>query len=132
MKKSFEVLGKFKYMLTTLTSKLHARKLKSRLNFGNASYHSVQGLQSSCLFSRNVNVKIYKTITLPVVLYGIEIWSLTSSEEHRLRVFENRILRRIFGPKRDEKRETGESCTMGSFIICTHHRVLLGRSNEGD
>jgi hypothetical protein len=57
---------------------------------------------SSRLLSRNVNVKIYKTIILPVVLYGCETWSLTLREEHRLRVFENRVLRRIFGPKRDE------------------------------
>jgi hypothetical protein len=55
---------------------------------------------SSCLLSRDVRVKIYKTIILPVVLYGCETWSLTLREEHRLRVFENRILRRIF--KRDE------------------------------
>jgi hypothetical protein len=57
---------------------------------------------SSRLLSRNVKVKIYKTIILPVVLYGCETWSLTISEEHRLRVFENRVLRRIFGPKRNE------------------------------
>jgi hypothetical protein len=50
----------------------------------------------------NVKVKIYKTIILPVVLYGSETWSLTLREEHRLRVFENRVLRRIFGRKRDE------------------------------
>jgi hypothetical protein len=56
--------------------------------------------------SRNVKVKIYKTIILPVVLYGCETWSLMLREEHRLRVFENRFLRRIFGPKRDEV--TGE------------------------
>jgi hypothetical protein len=49
-----------------------------------------------------VKIKIYKTIILPVVLYGCETWSLTLREEHRLRVFENRVLRRIFGPKRDE------------------------------
>jgi hypothetical protein len=49
-----------------------------------------------------VSVKIYKTIILPVVLYGCETWSLTLREEHSLRVFENRVLRRIFGPKRDE------------------------------
>jgi hypothetical protein len=61
---------------------------------------------SSRLLSRNVKVKIYTTIILPVVLYGCETWSLTLREEHRLRVFENRILRRIFGPKRDEV--TGE------------------------
>jgi hypothetical protein len=46
--------------------------------------------------------RIYKTIILPVVLYGCETWSLTFSEEHRLRMFENRVVRRIFGPKRDE------------------------------
>jgi hypothetical protein len=52
------------------------------------------------------STSIYKTIILPVVLYGCETWSLTLREEHRLRVFENRVLRRIFGPKRDEV--TGE------------------------
>jgi hypothetical protein len=56
--------------------------------------------------SGNVKVKIYKTIILPVVLCGCETWSLTLREEHGLRVFENRVLRRIFGPKRDEV--TGE------------------------
>jgi hypothetical protein len=57
---------------------------------------------SSRLLSRNVKVKIYKTIILTVVLYGCEIWSLTLREEHRLRVFENRVLRRMFGPKKGE------------------------------
>jgi hypothetical protein len=80
-------------------------EIKSRLNSGNACYHSVQSLLSSRLLSRNVN-KQYKTIILPVVLYGCETWSLTLREEHRLRVSENRVLRRIFGPKRDEV--TGE------------------------
>jgi hypothetical protein len=61
---------------------------------------------SSRLLSRNVKVKIYKTIILPVVLFGCESWSLTLREGHRQRVFENRILRRRFGPKRDEV--TGE------------------------
>jgi hypothetical protein len=77
-------------------------EIKSRLNLGNACCHSVQSLLSSRLLSRNVKVKIYKTIILPVVLYGCETWSLTSREQHRLRVFENRVLRRIFGPKRNE------------------------------
>jgi hypothetical protein len=54
----------------------------------------------------NVKVKIYKTIIRPCVLYGCETWTLTLREEHRLRVFENRVLRRIFGPERDEV--TGE------------------------
>jgi hypothetical protein len=56
---------------------------------------------SSRLLYRNVKVKIYKTMILPVVLYGCETWSLTLREENRLRVFENRVMRRIFGPKRD-------------------------------
>jgi hypothetical protein len=59
---------------------------------------------SSRLLSRNVKIKIYRTIILPVVLYGCETWSLTLREENRLRVFENRVLRRIFRPKRDEVR----------------------------
>jgi hypothetical protein len=51
---------------------------------------------------KSLKIRIYKTIILPVVLYGCETWSLTLREEHRLRVFEKRVLRRIFGPKRDE------------------------------
>jgi hypothetical protein len=57
---------------------------------------------SSRLLSKNLKIRIYKTIILPVVLYGCETWSLTLREEHRLRVFENRVLRRIFGPNWDE------------------------------
>jgi hypothetical protein len=58
------------------------------------------------LLSKNTKIKIYRTIILPVVLYGCETWSVTLREEHRLRVFENRVLRRIFWPKRGEV--TGE------------------------
>jgi hypothetical protein len=61
---------------------------------------------STLLLSKNVKIRIYKTILLRVVLYGCETWSLTLREERRLRVFENRVLRGIFGPKRDEV--TGE------------------------
>jgi hypothetical protein len=77
-------------------------EIKGRLNSVNACYHSVQSLLSSSLLSRNLKVKIHKTIILAVVLYGCEIWSLTLREEHRLRVFENKVLRRIFGPKTDK------------------------------
>jgi len=52
--------------------------------------------------SKNIKIKLYRTIILPLVLYGCETWSLTLREEHRLMLFENRMLRRIFGPKRDE------------------------------
>jgi hypothetical protein len=54
-------------------------------------------------YIKNPKIKIYKTVILPVVLYGCETWSLTLREEHRLRVFQNRVLRKIFGPKREEK-----------------------------
>ena len=56
---------------------------------------------SSGLLSKNIKIKIYRIIILPFVLYGCETWSLILKEEHRLSVFENRMLRRIFGPKRD-------------------------------
>jgi hypothetical protein len=66
----------------------------------------VQKLLSSRLLSKNIKIKIYRIIILPVVLYRCETWSLTLREERRLRVFENRVLRRVFGPKRDKV--TGE------------------------
>ena len=81
-------------------------EIKSRLRSGNACYHSVQKLLSSRLLSRKLKINIYRTIILLVVLYGCEAWSLTLREERKLRVFENRVLRRIFEPRRDEV--TGE------------------------
>ena len=66
----------------------------------------MQNLLSSSLFSKNTKIKLYRNIILSVVLYGCETWSLTLREERRLRVFENRVMRRIFGPTRDEV--TGE------------------------
>jgi len=65
----------------------------------------VQNLLSSKLLSKTVKIKIRRTIILPIVLYGYETWSLKLKEELRLRVFENRVLRRIFRPKRDEVKE---------------------------
>ena len=69
-------------------------------------YHSVQSLLSSSLLSKNLKIKIYKSIILPLVVYECETWSLTLREECRLRLPENRVLRRLFGPQRDEV--TGE------------------------
>jgi len=97
----------FKYLGTTLTNQnCNQEEIKSRLKLRNACYHSVQNRLSSSLLSKNLKIKSYRTIILPVVLYGCETWSLTLREERRLRVFENRVWRRIFGPKRDEV--TGE------------------------
>jgi hypothetical protein len=97
---SFERVEEFKYLGITLTRDNSIQEeIKSRLKSGNACYHSVQSLLSSSLLSKNFKIKIYITIILPVVLYGCETWSLTLREERRLRVIENRVLRRIFGPE---------------------------------
>jgi hypothetical protein len=99
---TFQNVAQFKYLNMTVTHQnLIHEKIMSRLNLGNACYHSVHNLLPSRL-SKNVKIRIYKTTVLPVVLYGCETWSLTLREEYRLKVFENRLLRRIFGPKRDE------------------------------
>jgi hypothetical protein len=99
----FVNVAQFRSLGTTVTNQnLIQEEIKRRLNSGNACYHSVKNLLSSRLLSKNIKIRIYKTIILPVVLYGCETWPLTLREEHGLRVFENRVLRRIFGQKRDE------------------------------
>ena len=98
---SIERVEEFKYLGTTLTDQNSIQaEIKNKLKLGNACYHSVQNLLSSRLLSKNLKIKIYGTIILPVVLYGCETLSLTLREERRLRVFENRVLR-VFGLKRD-------------------------------
>jgi len=92
----------FKYLGTTLTNQNSIQEeIKSRLKLGNACYYSVQNLLSSRLLSINLKIKLYRTIILPVVLFGCETWSLILRKEPGLRVFEKRVLRRVFGPKRD-------------------------------
>ena len=115
----------FSYLTLTNCNSIQ-EEIKSSLKSGNACYHSVQNLLSSSLLSKNLNIKIYRTIILPVILYGCEIWSLTLREEHRLRVFENRVLRRTFGPKKDGATESGENYIMRSLMICTPHPILCG------
>ena len=91
------------YAKTTLTNQNSiAEEIKSRLRSGIACYHSVQNLLSSRLLPKNLKIKINRTIILPVVLYGCETWSLTVREERKLRVFENMVLRKIFGSRREE------------------------------
>jgi hypothetical protein len=96
----------FKYLGTTITNENYIQEeINSRLKLDNACYYSVQNLLSSSLLSKNLKIKMYRTIILPVILYGCEIRSLTLREERKLRLYENRVLR-IFGPKRDKV--TGE------------------------
>jgi hypothetical protein len=99
--KSFKTEEQFKYLGTTLMNQSSIREeIESSSKSWNAFYHSVRNLLSSSLLSRSVKIKIYRSIILPVVLCGCECWSLTLREECRLRVFENKVLRRIFGFKR--------------------------------
>ena len=100
-------MQEFKYWVAALPIQNSVQEeIRSRLKSGNACYYSVQNLLSSILLFKNLKFKIYRTIILPVVLYGCETWSLTLREEHRLRMSENKVLRSIFGSKRDEV--TGE------------------------
>ena len=86
----------------------------------------MQNLSSFSLLSKCVKFKIYRTIILPVVLYGCETWLLTLRDEHRLRVFEKRVLRIIFGPDRDVVKGSGENYIMRYLMICTAHPILCG------
>jgi hypothetical protein len=97
----------FKFLGTTVTNQnLIQEEIKRRLNSGNSCYHSVQNLLSSRLLTKSLKIRTYTAIILPLVLYGCETWPLALREEHRLRVFEIRVLRRIVGLKKDEV--TGE------------------------
>jgi len=109
--KCTERVEQFKYLGTTLRNQNSIQEeIKSRLKSGNVCYHTVRNLLSFSLLTKNLKIKIYRTIILPVVLYGCETWSLTFRKEHRLRVFENRVLR-IFGPKRDKGNRQVEKTT---------------------
>ena len=112
---AIERVEEFKYQGATLTDQNSIQEeIKSRFKLGNACYHSVQNLLSSRLLSKNLNIKIYRTIILPVVWYGCETWSLTLREEHRLMVFENRVLRGVLGLRGTRRQGNGESYIMRS------------------
>jgi hypothetical protein len=87
---------------------LTQEEIKKRLNSGNACYHSIHNLLSSRTLSKNVKITIHKSIIFPVVLYRCETWFLTLGKEHGLSVFENSVLGRICGPKRNEVIGLGE------------------------
>jgi hypothetical protein len=88
--------------MTVTNQNLIQEEIKRRLNSGNACYHSVKNICLLICCLKKVKIGIYKIINLPVVLYGCETWSLALREEHKVQVFENRVLRRIFGQNRDE------------------------------
>jgi hypothetical protein len=90
---------------TTLTIQNSIQEeIKSTFKPGNGCYYSVQNFLSSSLQAKNIEIKIYRTIFLPLCFNACETWSLKLREEHRLRVFESKIQRRIFGPKRNDVR----------------------------
>ena len=92
----------------------------------------MKSLSSSSLLSTNLKIKIHRTIILPVVLYGCGTWSLTSREDHRLRVFENRVLRRMFGPKRGEVRGEWRKLYNGELknLYCSPNIVRVIKSRR--
>ena len=103
MWRGWKRVEEFKYLGTNLTYQNSiSEENKSRLRSGNACYYSVQNLLSSRLLSKNVKIKLYRTIIFPVVLYGRETWSLTLREKRKPREFESMVLRRIFGSRREE------------------------------
>ena len=123
----YEMVEEYKYLETNLTNHTYIQEeIKNRLKSENACYNSVQNPLSSSLLSKNLKIKMYRSLIFPVVLYGCETWSLTLKEKRRLRVSENRALRRIFGQKRCEKMGEGENYIMRSLMICTPHSIFCG------
>jgi len=103
---SFERVEQFKYFGKTLMNQNSIlEEIKRRLRSVNSCYHLVQNLLSSTLPSKNIKVKIQRPIIVPVVLYGCETWLLKLQEECRLKVSENKVLKRISGHKTDKVTE---------------------------
>jgi hypothetical protein len=99
---------------------------KSRLESGNVCYHSVQNLLSSSFLSRNIENKIDGTVILRIILHG----SVTLREEHRARVFVNRVLKRIFDRTMDELTKKWKRLRNLELLICCPHQIFLGWSNK--
>ena len=126
--KSFESVQQSTYLRATLKHQNFIREeITSRLNSGNACPRSVQNILSSSLLYKNI--QMHGTVILPVILCGGSSCSLTPREDQRLRVYENRVLRKIFGPKRVNvpgEWRSGEDYIKRSFMICIPHQILFG------
>jgi hypothetical protein len=119
--KSFKRMEEFRYLGPAPTNQnLIHEEIKSRLKSGNACYHWVQNLLSFSFLSKNLKIRIHRILILRVVFYECEAWSLI------LRVFENRVLRKIFGPKGDEVTGDWKDYITSGFVICTPHQILCG------
>jgi hypothetical protein len=106
-----------------MNENLIQEEIRRRLNSGNTYYYSGQKLLPSHLLYRNVKIRIYKAIILPVVLYGCETWSRSLRNEHSLRVFENRVLRRNLDRREMTLLEVGENYIMRSLTTCNFRKV---------
>jgi len=116
-----------KYVRTTLTHQHSIQEnITGRLKTGNVCCHSVQNLLFAVLLCKNIKVKIYRIVILPVVLYGCETWSPTLREERRLRVFKKWVPRKIFGAKRDEDTVEWGKLHNEGFNDLTPNPIIFG------
>ena len=124
---SFESVEEIKYLGKNLTNdNFIQEEIKSRMKSGNDWYHSAENLLSSSLLRKSIKTKIYRTIIFPFVLYGCETWSFTLREERRLKVFENKVPRRLFGPNRTEVQRSGENYKMRGIMNFIPYPILFG------
>ena len=126
---SFENVEKFRYLGVTVTNTNDIREeIKHRIDMGNACYYSIDKILSSRLISKKLKVKTYKTIILPIVLYGCETWSFTLREEHRYSRI--KYLGRYFGLRETNLQENEERYIIMSYTHCILRLTLLGILNQ--
>jgi hypothetical protein len=101
--KTFEVVHSFQYLGNIISNTNNNKYIKERIMMGNKAYYANRQLFNSTLISRNSQLQIYRTLVRPVVSYGSESWTLTTEQERALVVFETKILRRIYGPVKENE-----------------------------